>query len=65
MSADYTSATQQQRHDWTRTEIRALFELPFMDLMFQAQSVHRQHFDPNLVQMSTLLSIKTGACPDH
>ncbi|MDO9319182.1 MAG: biotin synthase BioB [Gammaproteobacteria bacterium] len=64
MSADYTAATQQQRHDWTRTEIRALFELPFMDLVFQAQSVHRQHFDPNRVQMSTLLSIKTGACPE-
>lgn len=52
------------RHDWTRTQIKALFELPFMDLVFQAQSIHRQFFDPNQVQMSTLLSIKTGACPE-
>ena len=52
------------RHDWTRQEIKALFELPFMDLLFHAQSVHREHFDPNRVQMSTLLSIKTGACPE-
>lgn len=64
MSANFTAAPQQQRHDWTRAEIRAFFELPFTDLMFQAQSVHRQHFDPNRVQMSTLLSIKTGACPE-
>ena len=53
-----------QRHDWTRTQIKTLFELPFMDLVFQAQSIHRQHFDPNQMQMSTLLSIKTGACPE-
>jgi len=52
------------RHDWTRTEVRALFELPFNDLLFQAQQVHRQHFDANAVQVSTLLSIKTGACPE-
>ncbi|MCD6061793.1 MAG: biotin synthase, partial [Moraxellaceae bacterium] len=52
------------RHDWSRNEIRALFELPFMDLLFRAQTVHRQHFDPNTVQVSTLLSIKTGACPE-
>jgi biotin synthase len=52
------------RHDWTRPEITALFELPFMDLLFRAQSVHRQCFDPNEIQMSTLLSIKTGACPE-
>ncbi len=52
------------RHDWTRPEIKALFELPFMDLVFRAQSIHREHFDPNRVQMSTLLSIKTGACPE-
>ena len=52
------------RHDWSRPEIKALFELPFMDLVFKAQSVHRAHFDPNQVQMSTLLSIKTGACPE-
>ncbi len=52
------------RHDWTRAEVQALFDLPFKDLMFQAQGVHRQHFDPNAVQISTLLSIKTGGCPE-
>ena len=52
------------RADWTRDQIRALFELPFNDLLFAAQWVHRQVFDPNAVQVSTLLSIKTGACPE-
>jgi len=52
------------RHDWSLEEIRALYALPFNDLMFQAQAVHRAHFDPNQVQVSTLLSIKTGACPE-
>jgi biotin synthase len=52
------------RNDWTRAEIAALFELPFADLIFQAQSTHRRHFDPNKVQLSTLLSIKTGGCPE-
>ncbi|WP_336366264.1 biotin synthase BioB [Marinobacter sp. C2H3] len=52
------------RHDWTLQEARALFELPFNDLLFRAQTVHRQHFDANEVQVSTLLSIKTGACPE-
>ncbi|MEW6727754.1 MAG: biotin synthase BioB [Pseudomonadota bacterium] len=52
------------RHDWSREEILALFDLPFNDLLFRAQSVHREHFDPNTVQVSTLLSIKTGACPE-
>ncbi|MBE9567077.1 MAG: biotin synthase BioB [Proteobacteria bacterium] len=52
------------RHDWTKTEISSLFELPFNDLLFQAQSIHRQNFEPNEVQVSTLLSIKTGACPE-
>lgn len=52
------------RNDWTRNEVRALFELPFMDLLFRAQTVHRAHFDANTVQVSTLLSIKTGACPE-
>ncbi len=52
------------RNDWTRGEIAALFDLPFNDLMFQAQTVHRQHFEPNVVQVSTLLSIKTGNCPE-
>lgn len=52
------------RQDWTRNEVLALFNQPFNDLVFQAQVVHRQHFDPNEVQLSTLLSIKTGACPE-
>ena len=52
------------RSDWTREEIAALFALPFADLMFRAQSVHRAHFDANQVQTSTLLSIKTGGCPE-
>ncbi|TDG15883.1 biotin synthase BioB [Seongchinamella unica] len=55
---------QEIRHDWTRQEVEALFALPFNDLLFAAQSVHRQYFDPNQVQVSTLLSIKTGACPE-
>ncbi len=52
------------RHDWTRAEIEALFDLPFNDLLFRAQTVHRAHFDPNRVQLSQLLSIKTGGCPE-
>jgi biotin synthase len=52
------------RHDWTREEIRALFALPFPELIFQAQTVHRINFDPTQVQISTLLSIKTGGCPE-
>ncbi|MEP1868412.1 MAG: radical SAM protein, partial [Paraglaciecola sp.] len=52
------------RHDWTIKEVNGLFDMPFNDLMFQAQIVHRKHFDPNQVQVSTLLSIKTGACPE-
>jgi biotin synthase len=52
------------RHDWTRDEVRALFALPLSELMFRAQTVHREFFDPSTVQMSTLLSIKTGGCPE-
>ena len=52
------------RHDWTQDEVLALFALPFNDLIFQAQTVHRAHFDANEVQISTLLSIKTGGCPE-
>ena len=59
-----TDARQSLRHDWTLDEIKALFALPFNDLMFRAQSMHRQYFDANAVQISTLLSIKTGACPE-
>ena len=49
---------------WSRESIEALFNLPFSDLMFKAQQVHREHFNPNEVQLSTLLSIKTGGCPE-
>jgi len=52
------------RTDWTIEEVRALFELPFNDLLHTAQRTHRQHFDPNAVQISTLLSVKTGGCPE-
>ena len=52
------------RHDWTRAEVQALFALPFNDLLFRAQTLHRKYFEPNTVQLSTLLSIKTGACPE-
>lgn len=49
---------------WPLAEVQALFELPFSELMFRAQTVHREHFDPSEVQLSTLLSIKTGGCPE-
>ena len=52
------------RHDWSLPAVQALFALPFMDLILRAQRVHRAHHEPNTVQMSTLLSIKTGACPE-
>lgn len=52
------------RHDWTLAEVQALFELPMNDLLFKAQSIHRTHFDPNAIQISTLLSIKTGRCSE-
>ena len=52
------------RHDWSAEEVRALFDLPFSDLIYLAQTVHRENFDANQVQMSTLLSIKTGGCPE-
>ncbi|MGQ0622736.1 MAG: biotin synthase BioB [Panacagrimonas sp.] len=52
------------RHDWSVTEVQALFALPFNDLLFRAHTLHRQHHEPNTVQLSTLLSIKTGACPE-
>ena len=58
LSANFT------RHDWQRKQVADLFALPFNDLLFKAQSVHRQFFDPNKVQVSTLCSIKTGACPE-
>ncbi len=52
------------RHDWTREDVRALFTLPFPDLMFRAAVAHREYFDPVEVQISTLLSVKTGGCPE-
>jgi biotin synthase len=52
------------RNDWTLEEVEALLALPFADLLLRAQTVHRDHHEPNTVQMSTLLSIKTGACPE-
>ena len=52
------------RTDWSRTEVDALFELPFNELLFRAHGLHRAHFDPEEVQISTLMSVKTGACPE-
>ena len=52
------------RHDWTSAEIQGLLSLPFPDLLFRAATIHRAHHDPNRVQISTLLSIKTGGCPE-
>jgi biotin synthase len=52
------------RNDWTRAEAEALYDLAFADLMFQAQSVHRRNFDPNHIETASLLSIKTGGCPE-
>ncbi len=66
-NAEPTSERQHQesiRHDWTLDEVLALFGLPFNDLIYRAQTVHRAYFDPNEVQISTLLSIKTGGCPE-
>ncbi|AUH35366.1 biotin synthase BioB [Paracoccus tegillarcae] len=64
LQTDLSSETATSRKLWSAEDARALFELPFMDLLFQAQTVHRQNFDPNRVQMSRLLSIKTGGCPE-
>ena len=52
------------RHDWQLAEVQALFALPFNDLLFSAQTAHREHFDPNEIQISSLLSIKTGSCSE-
>lgn len=59
-----TQPTADIRNNWTKEEVLSLFGLPFNDLLFQAQAVHRAHFDPVEVQASTLMSIKTGACPE-
>ena len=52
------------KHDWTKEEILDIYNKPFMDLLYEAASIHREHHDPNTVQVSTLLSIKTGGCPE-
>jgi len=64
MDAGMSPFSNQLRTDWTRDEIAALFDLPFTDLVFRAAEVHRAHHDAGAVQMSTLLSIKTGGCPE-
>lgn len=53
-----------ERHDWTVPEVEALLNQPFNDLLFRAHQVHREHFDPNSIQLSTLLNIKSGGCPE-
>ena len=64
LASAHSAQTTTIRNDWTKAEVEALFAMPFNDLLFNAQVVHRQHFNPNEVQISTLLSIKTGACPE-
>ena len=64
MNAPIRDLSFSPRSDWTRAQIAALFALPFPELMFRAASVHRAHFDPTQVQTSTLLSVKTGGCPE-
>jgi biotin synthase len=64
MNASVNDIKSTIRHDWRDEIISALFEMPFNDLLFEAQRIHRKHFDPNAVQVSTLLSIKTGKCPE-
>jgi len=64
MNVDNPNPSAATRHDWTRDEVQALFDRPFNDLLFEAHRVHRRHFAPNQVQVSTLCSIKTGACPE-
>ena len=63
-TANNSAAPQMLRTDWTEQEISALFNLPFMDLVFQAATIHRMHHDPNAVQLSQLMSIKTGGCAE-
>ena len=64
MSVHISSPLPTRRHDWLRDELLALFDLPFPDLLHRAATVHRAHFDPAEVQVSTLLSVKTGGCPE-
>lgn len=64
MTANLSDVNSQVRHDWRLDEVLNFFALPLNDLLFKAHSIHRQHFDPNAVQVSTLLSIKTGGCAE-
>jgi biotin synthase len=64
MPENITNSDQTIRHDWQLEQVESLYALPFADLMFRAQSLHRANFDPNAVQVSTLLSIKTGGCAE-
>lgn len=64
LTAPKSAVTPASQKHWTAAQVRELYDLPFADLIFRAQTVHRQHFDANEVQMSTLLSIKTGGCPE-
>ena len=64
MPENSVKAEQSLRHDWTVEEVEKLYTMPFADLMFDAQTMHRNYFDPNSVQVSTLLSIKTGGCAE-
>ncbi len=64
MTLKNADVNRQIRHDWSLQEVQGIFALPFNDLLFRAQTIHRQHFDPNEVQISTLCSIKTGGCAE-
>ena len=64
MAVNFHKPAPLQEQRWTRAAVESLLDLPFMDLVYRAQSVHREHFVPNRVQLSTLLSIKTGGCPE-
>ena len=64
MPENQTNTDQIIRHDWKNEQVEALYALPFADLMYRAQTLHRENFDPNAVQMSSLLSIKTGGCAE-
>ena len=63
-SIDDSNTADRPRHDWTRAESETLHDLPFADLIFRAQGIHRRNFDPNHVETASLLSIKTGGCPE-
>ena len=64
MTVNFHKSAPQKEQRWTRAAVESLLNLPFMDLLFRAQTVHREYFAPNRVQLSTLLSIKTGGCPE-